>query len=419
MRSFPFHGLTRLLALPAMVRAQLSATLLNSAGTMVKLFLPLWFRANYELDFTTIGTLMAAYGAGSVAGAYLGGVLTSRIDPRRSTVACMFASGGLVVLLSQLPAAAWLFVIVPAAGAADGAFRPANLRLIMESGNSEQHTWLQGLHRVCYNLGAGLAGLAASQLADSGYQSLFLLVGLANLMGGSVLLCHAPCVDRAGASPSANVAAHKTREGSGSPWSDRPFLLFVLGQLLALGIFDQMYGTLSLFLAEDYHLDASWIGYLFAMNALLIVLIQVPAMRWIEQIGLVPAARWGVLLLAIAFPILNFGTAPGFAVTTMLLVTLAEILLTPAWTLAVLRRTIDRDRGKYLGIFTAAWLGHSLYGPAFGLWIYGALGGRNVWWACAVTGLVVWCFHYRSFAELSATDGQPASGAAASPSASS
>lgn len=397
-------GFTRWRALPAGVRAQLGATLLNSASTLVKLFLPLLLRTHYGLDYATIGVLMGLYGAATVGGAYLGGVLTDRVQARGWTAACLLASGVLGVGLAQLPALAWLFVIVPVAGAADGAFRPANLRCIMESVGAAQQGWLQGLHRTCYNLGVALASLGAAQWGGSGDPVLFVVAGAANLAGGVLLLC-----DRSSAAPiSANRPACRRLPGP-SPWSDRPFLLFLLGQLLALGIFDQMYGTFGLFLAEAYRLDAAWIGYLFAMNALLIVALQIATMRWIEREGLVRAARVGVLLLAMAFPLLNLGAGAGMAVATMLLLTFAELLLTPAWTLAVLRHTIDRDRGQYLGLFTAAWVGHPLYGPACGLWLYGALGGRGVWWACAAGGVAVWCLHYRAFVALA----KPAPGAAA------
>jgi len=396
-------SLSRFLALPGMVRAQLGATMLNSASVIVKLFMPLLFRGSYALDFETMGVLMATYGAGCVAGAYAGGALTGRVDSRKLTAACLCASGALAACLSQLPPVTWLFVVVPAIGAADGAFRPANMRLVMEGAESEDAIWLQGLHRICFNLGVALAGVAAAGLSGAGYPALFAAAAVGNVAGGCMLIRYAR--DRAGATDAGptcvSAGAHSDRRTSVSPWADRVFLLFVLGQLLALGIFDQMYGTFGLFLSEGYGLDARWIGYLFSLNALLIVLVQAPAMMVIGRIGLVAASRWGTLLLAIAFPLLNLGLGPAYAIATMVCITAAEILLTPAWTLAVMDRSADRDRGRYLGIFTAAWLGHSLYGPAFGTWIYGRFGGRDLWWACAAIGLVVWALHRRAMGELS------------------
>ena len=374
--------------------------MLNSASVMVKLYLPLLFRGSYALDFPMIGALMAAYGVGCMIGAYASGALMSRVDPRMLTAASLCVSGGLVLNLALLPATVWLFILVPATGAADGAFRPANLRLVMEAGSPDDATWLQGLHRVSFNFGVALAGLTAAGLSGIGYPTLFAVAGIANIAGGCLLARHAG----GGAAHHATAAPSRCEapvDFAPSPWADRAFLLFVLGQLLALGVFDQMYGTFGLFLIEDYQIGTEWIGYLFSFNAALIVLAQAPAMALIARIGLVSASRLGTLLLTVAFPLLNVGRSPAYAFAAMACITAAEVLLTPAWALAIINRSAGRDRGRYLGIFSAAWLGHSLYGPASGTWIYGAFGGHTLWWVCATTGLAVWVFHWRTLPELS------------------
>lgn len=397
-------SLSRLLGLPGTVRAQLAATMLNSASVIVKLFMPLLFRGNYALDFETIGMLMGAYGAGCVAGAYGGGALTGRVDSRKMTAACLCASGALAAYLSQLPPIGQLAFLVPAIGIADGAFRPANLRIVMEAAGRGDATWLQGLHRICFNLGVAIAGIGVAAFSGAGYSSLFAAAGFTNIAGGGLLIRYLREPKReTDLQPTSGDARAPDSCGSvlESPWTDRTFLLFVLGQLLALGIFDQMYSVFGLFLNEEYGLDSRWVGYLFSLNAVLIVLVQAPAMRLITRIGLVAACRYGTLLLAIAFPLLNLGTRPAYAIAAMTCITCAEILLTPAWTLAVMDRSANRDRGRYLGIYTAAWLGHSLYGPTAGTWIYGALGGRVLWWLCAAVGFIVWGLHRRAIGELS------------------
>lgn len=385
-----------------MVRAQLGATVLNSASVIVKLFMPLLFRDSYALDFTNIGTLMATYGAGCIAGAYAGGSLTGRVDARKLTAVSLCASGVLAIYLACSLDVAWLFIVVPAIGVADGAFRPANLRLVMEAASAGDATWLQGAHRICFNLGVAFAGAVSAALSNIGYPALFATAGVANVMGGCLLLRYMR--DARGGGQLRTTCCSTRRSPvcrvSVSPWTDRPFLLFVLGQLLALGVFDQMYGAFGLFLSEDYGLDASWLGFLFCLNAILIVFVQAPAMALIRRIGILAASRWGTLLLAIAFPLLNLGRSPAYAIATIMCITASEILLTPAWTLAVMDRSAGRDRGRYLGIFTAAWLGHSLYGPAAGTWIYGMFGGAQLWWTCAAVGAVVWILHLRSLDKL-------------------
>ncbi|WP_095144940.1 MULTISPECIES: MFS transporter [unclassified Pseudomonas] len=388
--------------LPRSVQLQLLATLLNSAGGIVKLFMPLYFLEVYGYDFSTIAWLMAAYGGGCILGAYVGGALSERLDSQWATGISLLLSGVFAVTLALTPPFALLLIVVPLVGIFDGAFRPANLRLVMEGSPQELQARVQGLHRVVFNLGVALAGLLAGTLVGFGYGYVFLFQGLLNLFGSFLLLGYA-LKHAVGLWQLASIAATQKDTGDfavGSPWRDGFFLVFILGQLLALGIFDQMYGTFGIFLREHADAGPHWIAYLFSMNALLVVVLQLPVSRWIERHGIVIASRLGILLLGGAFLILNMGSHIIWAVLTMLVITAAELLLTPVWTLSVMNRSQGRQRGKYLGIFSAAWLGHSLYGPGVGAWLYGAYGGFTLWWICGGTGLLVFMLHYSTVSKL-------------------
>ena len=59
--------------LPVIIKLQLLAAACNSAGGILKLFLPLFFYEIYHFDFTIIAWLMGAYGAGCIVGAYFSG----------------------------------------------------------------------------------------------------------------------------------------------------------------------------------------------------------------------------------------------------------------------------------------------------------------------------------------------------------
>lgn len=387
--------------LPRSVQLQLLATLLNSAGGIVKLFMPLYFLEAYGYEFSVIAWLMAVYGGGCILGAYVGGVLSERLDSQWATGISLLLSGVFAASLALAPPLALLLIVVPLVGIFDGAFRPANLRLVMEGSPQELQVRVQGLHRVVFNLGVALAGVLAGALVGFGYGYVFLFQGLLNLFGSFFLLGYA-LKQSTGLwrLVSIGVVHNDTVEGAGSPWRDGFFFIFILGQLLALGIFDQMYGTFGIFLREHANAGPQWIAYLFSMNALLVVVLQLPVSRMIERHGVVIASRLGGLLLSGAFLILNTGSHIIWAVLTMLVLTAAELLLTPVWTLSVMNRSQGRQRGKYLGIFSAAWLGHSLYGPGLGTWLYGAYGGFILWWICAGAGLLMVILHHSAVPRL-------------------
>ncbi|MCQ4146040.1 MFS transporter [Vogesella sp. AC12] len=376
----PFRGL------PAGVYIQIVATMINTMGGIAKLFLPLYFLERYRLPYGSIGLLMGCYGLGCVLGAYGGGALSDRLDTRKLCAALLLASGLLTMSLA-LPLPVWGFVpLLLLTGIADGGFRPGNMRLVLEPCAPAQRATAQGLYRVAFNLGTSLAGITGGLLAVYGYQWVFVAQGCASLLACLWLVAayrrQPPQPGRAQA-PAANLV-----EQDGSPWQDRAFLRFIAGQLLILAVFDQMYGTLGMFLREHYRLGPEWIGYLFTLNGLMVVALQVSIAHRVGRWGLQRCSHLGVLCIGMSFLLLNAGVAAGWALLAMLVLTIGELLLSPTWSVIVMQRSEGRQRGRYLGVYAAAWSGRTLYAPAIGTWAYGQFGGALLWWLCAGVALL-------------------------------
>lgn len=375
----PFRGL------PAGVYLQIVATLINTMGGIAKLFLPLYFLEHYRLPYGQIGLLMGCYGLGCFVGAYAGGALSDRQDTRRLCRGLLLASGLLTMSLA-LPLPVWGFVpLLLLAGLADGGFRPGNMRLVLEPCAPAQRATAQGLYRVAFNLGVSLAGISGGLLAVYGYQWVFIAQGISSLcacawMGWAYRHYRIPA-------PPPAAAANLARQGL-SPWQDAAFLRFIAGQLLIMAVFDQMYGTLGMFLREHYRLGPQWIGYLFTLNGVLVVLLQVPIAQHIQRWGLARCSHLGVLGIGLSFCLLNAGSGAPWALLAMLVLTVGELLLSPTWSVIVMQCSEGRQRGRYLGIYSAAWSGRTLYAPALGTWVYGALGGATLWWLCGGAALL-------------------------------
>lgn len=396
MTALPAALLARLIRpfrpLPAPVHIQVFATLVNNMGGIAKLFLPLFFLEHFQLGYGRIGLLMGLYGAGCVAGAYLGGQLSDRFDARR-LCALLLAGSGLSTFMLALPWQAGAYApLLLVAGLCDGGFRPGNMRLVLEPCPPALRLTAQGYYRVAFNLGVSLAGLTGGLLASLGYHWVFVAQGSANLLACVWLVWAyrrwpATAGARAGA-PSASPALATT-----SPWRDGPFLVFILGQLIIMAAFDQIYGTFSLFLREHYHASPSLVGMLFTLNGLMVVGLQVAIAHRVGRWGLIRSAQLGVLLTGGAYAFLNLGHGAFFAVITMVVLTVGELLLSPTWSALVMQHSEGRRRGSYLGLFNAAWSGRTLYAPALGTWVYGALGPALLWWSCVLLALLTMALH--------------------------
>ncbi|MDR3410118.1 MAG: MFS transporter [Formivibrio sp.] len=277
----------------------------------------------------------------------------------------------------------WLFVpLLLIGGLADGAFRPVNQRLVLEPCLVEQRPLAQGLLRVAFNLGVAVAGVTGGLLASLGYQWVYVADGAASLLAAAWVTWAYRRF------PVAWVRNIQARSGStatlNGPWQDSVFLRLMLGMALAIAVFDQMFVTFGLFLREQDGLGPEWIGYMFTLNGLMIVVLQIPVSRRVLDWGLMRCAHLGVLLTGAGFVWLNAGTGVLWAVLAMITLTFGELLISPTFSQLIMIRSEGRQRGRYMGIYTAAWSGRALYAPALGTWLYGALGGARLWWVCLV-----------------------------------
>ncbi|OHX17220.1 multidrug resistance protein [Chromobacterium amazonense] len=372
----PYRGL------PASVYVQIVCSFINNVGGMSKLFLPLYLRENYQLPYSQIGLLMAFYGMGMLAGSFKGGSLTDRFDSRKLAVMALALSGLCMLLLAlQLPV--WLFMpLLVIGGMADGGFKPISQRLALEPCAPQQRPVAQGMLRVAYNLGVAIAGVTAGFIAAWGYQWIYVANAAGALLGAAWMAwSYLRLGEQARPRPAHNAEEDASLPG---PWRDRMFLRVIAALILVTLVFDQMYVTLGLFLREHYQLGPQWIGYLFTINGLMVVGLQIPVSRRILSWGVARCIQLGALLTGCAFLWLNAGQGPVWAILMIVTLTLGELLLSPTYSQLVMHRSEGRLRGSYLGLYNAAWSGRTLVAPALGTFLYGHVGGPALWWLCAL-----------------------------------
>ncbi len=372
--------------LPPAVWIQAVASLVNRMGGAAKMFMPIYLRESLGYPVQSIGWLLAGYGGGLLLGAYLFGALSDRYSPRRVMGVC-FVLNGLSLLLLALPLPMGLMALVLfLSGCFEGGVRPVNQRLLLEDCPPAMRPRAHGLYRVSVNFGWAMGGVLAGVLAGFDYRAVFVADGLASLAAfGWFVLGYRrwpPVVVQAGAdSPVVAV-------GNGSPWGDAPFLLLMLSCLVLALSYDQLYGMFPTFLREHYRLAPQWIGWLYTFNGLLIVGLQPPMALWIDRIGLWRAAGLGGVLVGCCWLVLPLGTGLPAALAAIVLLTLGESLYSPAEMSLVMQCSESRQRGRYLGLYTAVWGGRTLVAPAFGAQIYAHAGGTVLWYACAGLGLL-------------------------------
>lgn len=358
---------------------------INRCGTMVLPFLALYLTARRGFSAAGAGALLSLFGVGAVAGSLTGGWLCDRIDPNRVQVASLVGGGiGLIVLgLLERP---WpIALAILALGLVGEAFRPANSTALALACPPADRTRAFGLRRLMLNLGMTFGPAIGGVLALYDYGWLFVVDGatclLAALPAWTLVAPRRAPIAAGGAEPP---------PAGPSPWRDLPFVaLVVLVTLLAMALF-QLWSTYPLTMRQSYRLPENQIGFLFAINTLLIVAFEMVLINAVRAFSPLRVAAVGAVLLTLGLGIVPLGSTFAFAAFGAVIWTCGEMLSLPLIEAVVANRAGAGQSGRYMGIFTTSFSLAFVLSPLVGTGVYERFGSDALWYGWGALGLVLW-----------------------------
>src|SRR5213075_816969 len=109
------------------------------------------------------------------------------------------------------------------------------------------------------------------------------------------------------------------------------------------------------YLLDFYQLGPEVVGWQFALNAMLVVLLQIPLSHLSEAWGARRQLLVGAVLLACGLGMLPWGSGVLYACLSTVTWTLGEILFMPTLNVLVMQRAQAGRSGLYFGAFSMCW----------------------------------------------------------------
>jgi MFS family permease len=374
-----FAGLPREVWLVAL------AGLVTRAGTMVLPFLALYVREHLGFAPLQVGFLVGLYGVGSMAGSVVGGWLSDRIDPNRVQQLAL-TGGGVGLLVLPLIDGFWPMAgAVLAVATVAEAFRPALMVAVAHYSRPSVRTRSFALVRLAVNLGMAIGPAVGGVLASVDYHWLF---------AADAVTCWAAAILLAVTLGSVPASLPPPTGGDGarprSAFSDREYLAF-LSLVMILGmVFLQAWSTLPLAFKQDFGLSERAIGGLLALNALLIVLLEMVLMRAVEGFDHGRIVGLGALLVCGGMAILGLGTSAVIATLSVVTWTFGEMLCLPMTNAIAADRAGGAATGSYMGALTLAFSISFVGAPVIGTAVYDHFGPQTLWLAIGAAGPLLW-----------------------------
>ena len=360
-------------------------TLINRAGTMVIPFLSLYLTEDLHFEPKDVGWIMTAFGLGSFVGSWLGGKLTDKIGYYKVMVRSLLTTGLLFIGLQFLNTFASLCLGIFLVMLVADMFRPAMFVALSAYSKPENKTRSVTLIRLAINLGFS-AGPAVGGLiiTTMSYSGLFWVDGITCILATLLLI-------RVLHPKKAKTLDTVINENPQSAYKDKAFWIFLVSMTLFGIIFLQYFSTMPIYYKDIHKLTELEIGLLLGLNGAFIFLLEMPLIKWLENIKMSKATLMliGAFLTAVSFLVLNMTPWIGILLIGMLFMTVGEMIAFPFSNAFAMERAKKGNQGEYMALYTISFSIAHIFGHNAGMQLVDTIGFDNTWYI--MTGLGIIC----------------------------
>jgi MFS family permease len=372
--------------------------LVNAFGNGVVLpFLLIYLHNVRGIPFGLAGTAAAVQSAAALASGFLGGTLSDRIGPKRVLLGALAVMTVAFALMPLIRTAWEAFAIYTVWGVGSGSFWPSQSALLASLTPPIRRAPAYALQRLSMNVGVAVGGVVAGLIASVGKPQTFTILFTINcvtFLGYMLVLTQ--------------VRAPALHEGRlGGSWRavlrDRVFTRFtLLNAAFMTAAISLAVELLPAFGKNVTGISEREVGIVFALDAVGVVLFQLPVVKLVEgRSRMGGLALMGLLWAASFLAVWAAGSwaqataAFGILAVAMLVFAVGECLHGAIQAPLSVDLAPPQLVGRYLAASSISWQIGWIIGPAAGgfilqhrpLWLWPIAAGVNVGCAAAALGL--------------------------------
>ncbi len=371
----------------------------NRSGTMVIPFMTVYLTYHLHYSIAQAGLVMAAYGMGSILGAFAGGRISDKIGFYPVQFWSLFFNGVMFIVLGQMRTLWHIGLCIFILSSVGESFRPANAAAIAAYSDETNRTRSYSLNRLAVNLGFSIGPAMGGILSSISYLWLFWVDGITCIIAAILLRIFLKPVKKQLTQPHEQIKIPKKE----SVYRDAVYLRFMFCVFLVAFCFLMIFSLVPVYFKERVHLNESFIGMILGMNGLIIALVEMILVYKLE--GKRPTTTYisiGAFLIGLSYLSLNIASTAEIAILSMLIITLGEMLMFPYINTYWVARSKEHNRGQYASIFTISFSLAHVLAPTIGSQIINHFGYHVLWYT--VTGIctIAALFFYR-FREIKIT----------------
>nr|ABV56578.1 permease [Kutzneria sp. 744] len=368
---------------------------MSLANSVTVPFLAIYLRTSLGLGVDVVGLVLGSSAIVTIAGGFLGGVLSDHLGRSRMLIACLV--GVVVAFLGFYFAGGVVGVLLANSLLAlcTGGFSPVGKAMLSDLLPQDTRVTWFSYQYVAINLGYVVGPPLGAVFGVSGDRGSFAIAAVCYAayvvpLLGFVIRRNRSDRPQPRPAPAELTGADRLRElgrGLKALSTDRRLLLFLIASFLMQSV----HNRISVLLAQSFTADVvdatAVLAAVLATNAITVVCVQLLAAKFVARYEAIQALTIGGVLTFVGMAGFAFSTAAWQFVVAMLVFSVGETFVAPSEFAVVDRIAPENLRGAYFGAQTFAGIG-GFVGPVLGSLLLAWSGGQAMFLGVGALALV-------------------------------
>jgi MFS family permease len=386
-------------------------------GTLLFPFFALYITQKFGVGMTQAGILLGISSFFGLIGSMTGGALTDKFGRKQLILFGLIFSALSTLTFGLVNDIKVLYPIVIVVGLLSSIAHPAHEAMIADILPEGKRQEGFGILRVVANISWIIGPTIGGFVASINFFYLFVIDSVISCLVAAVIFRVIPETKPQPRAHEQSESFLQTFAGYRHVLRDTTFMAFIFAGILMLIVYQQMYGSLSVYLRDVHHINPQGYGLLMTTSAVTVVIFQFWVSRLINRRPPFLMMAFGTLFYVIGFTLFGIFTTFILFAVNIVIITIGEMIVVPtSQTLAAGFAPADM-RGRYMAVFGLSWTIPSTIGPGLAGYILDNYNPNLLWYIggllCAVSVIAYYSLHLRlgkqeRFTASSPDDKQPA-----------
>ena len=368
-------------------------------GTLLFPFFALYITQKFNVGMTQAGILLGISSLFGLVGSMFGGALTDKFGRKQLILFGLVFSAISTLGFGLVNDLNILYPLVIVVGLLSSVSQPAHEAMIADILPEEKRQEGFGILRVVANFSWIIGPTIGGFLANINFFYLFVIDAIISCIVAGIIYRTIPETKPKPHALEKSESFLQTVGGYRFVLRDTAFVSFIVANIIMLIVYQQMYGSLSVYLRDNHGINPQGYGFLMSTSAITVILFQFWLTRTIKHQPPFLMMAFGTIFYVIGFTLFGLVTTFILFALNIVIITIGEMIVVPTSQALVAGFAPEEMRGRYMAVSGLSWAIPSTVGPAAAGYILDNYNPNLLWYIggvlCGLSVLAYYFLHLR------------------------